>query len=130
MKKRMLAGIVALLLCIPLVLAQEIPQDVVSAFSTGDAAKLARYFGDKVTLVFQGNSRPADKQKATAALQEFFAKKKVKGFSVNHQGRRDGSSFLIGTLSTQQEKFRVNCFLRRVKDKSLIHQIRIDKINE
>ena len=126
MKKRMLAGIVALLLCIPLVLAQEIPEDVVSAFSAGKAADLARYFGDKVTLVFQGNSR----QKATAALQEFFAKKKVKGFSVNHQGRRDESSFLIGTLNTQQEKFRVNCFLRRVQDKCLIHQIRIDKINE
>ena len=113
----MLAGIVALLLCIPLVLAQEIPEDVVSAFSAGKAADLARYFGDKVTLVFQGNSRQMDKQKATAALQEFFAKKKVKGFSVNHQGRRDESSFLIGTLNTQQEKFRVNCFLRRVQDK-------------
>lgn len=130
MKKRMLAGIVALLLCIPFVLAQEIPEDVVSAFSAGKAADLARYFGDKVTLVFQGNSRQMDKQKATAALQEFFAKKKVKGFSVNHQGRRDESSFLIGTLNTQQEKFRVNCFLRRVQDKCLIHQIRIDKINE
>lgn len=126
----MLAGIVALLLCIPLVLAQEIPEDVVSAFSAGKAADLARYFGDKVTLVFQGNSRQMDKQKATAALQEFFAKKKVKGFSVNHQGRRDESSFLIGTLNTQQEKFRVNCFLRRVQDNCLIHQIWIDKINE
>ena len=49
---------------------------------------------------------------------------------MNHQGKRDESSFVIGTLTTTKGKFRVNCFLKKVQTQCLIHQIRIDKINE
>ena len=86
--------------------------------------------GDKVNLVLQGSSTNVDKQKATAAMQEFFTKNKVSGFNVNHQGKRDESSFVIGTLTTTKGKFRVNCFLKKVQTQYLIPQIRIDKINE
>ena len=55
---------------------------------------------------------------------------KVSGFNVNHQGKRDESSFVIGTLATTNGNFRVNCFLKKVQNQYLIHQIRIDKINE
>ena len=55
---------------------------------------------------------------------------KVSGFNVNHQGKRDESSFVIGTLATTNGNFRVNCFLKKVENQYLIHQIRIDKINE
>ena len=85
---------------------------------------------DKVNLVLQGSSTNVDKQKATAVMQDFFTKNKVNGFTVNHQGKRDESSFVIGTLATTNGNFRVNCFLKKVQDKCLIHQIRIDKINE
>ena len=60
----------------------------------------------------------------------FFTKNKVSGFNVNHQGKRDESSFVIGTLATTNGNFRVNCFLKKVQNQYLIHQIRIDKINE
>ena len=65
-----------------------------------------------------------------AAMQEFFTENKVSGFNVNHQGKRDESSFVIGTLATTNGNFRVNCFLKKVQNQYLIHQIRIDKINE
>ena len=70
------------------------------------------------------------KQKATAMMQDFFTENKVSGFNVNHQGKRDESSFIIGTLATTRGNFRVNCFLKKVENQYLIHQIRIDKINE
>ena len=86
--------------------------------------------GDKVNLILLGSSTNVDKQKATAMMQEFFAENKVSGFNVNHQGKRDDSSFIIGTLMTTKGNFRVNCFLKRVDNQYLIHQIRIDKTNE
>ena len=92
--------------------------------------ELSKYMGGKVNLVLQGRSTNVDKQKATAAMQEFFTENKVSGFNVNHQGKRDESSFVIGTLATTNGNFRVNCFLKKVQNQYLIHQIRIDKINE
>lgn len=130
MKKRVLVGMTALLLSLSLLMAQEIPAGVVTAFKRGSSQELSKYMGNKVNLVLQGRSTSVDKQKATTVIQEFFTENKVSGFNVNHQGKRDESSFVIGTMVTTKGSFRVNCFLKKVQDKCLIHQIRIDKINE
>ena len=71
----------------------------------GSSQELSKYMGDKVNLVLQGRSTNVDKQKATAMMQEFFTKNKVSGFNVNHQGKRDESSFVIGTLATTNGTF-------------------------
>ena len=102
MKKRVLVGMATLLLSLSLLMAQEIPAGVITAFKRGSSQELSKYMGDKVNLVLQGRSTSVDKQKATAMMQEFFT----------------------------ENNFRVNCFLKKVQDKCLIHQIRIDKINE
>jgi hypothetical protein len=130
MKKRVLVGMTALLLSLSLLMAQEIPAGVVTAFKRGSSQELSKYMGNKVNLVLQGRSTSVDKQKATTVMQEFFTENKVSGFNVNHQGKRDESSFVIGTMATTKGSFRVNCFLKKVQDKCSIHQIRIDKINE
>ena len=88
MKKRVLVGMTALLLSLSLLMAQEIPAGVITAFKRGSSQELSKYMGDKVNLVLQGRSTNVDKQKATAMMQEFFTKNKVSGFNVNHQGKR------------------------------------------
>ena len=128
MKKRVLLGMASLLLSVSLLMAQEIPAGVITAFKRGSSQELSKYMGDKVNLVLQGSSANVDKKKATAMMQEFFTENNA--FDVNHQGKRDESSFVIGTLTTTKGKFRVNCFLKKVQTQYLIHQIRIDKINE
>lgn len=130
MKKRVLLGMATLFLSVFLAVAQEIPAGVVPAFKKGSSQELNKYMGDKVNLILLGSSTNVDKQKATAMMQEFFAENKVNGFNVNHQGKRDESSFIIGTLMTTKGNFRVNCFLKKVDNQYLIHQIRIDKTNE
>ena len=100
MKKRVLVGMTALLLSISLLMAQEIPAGVITAFKRGSSQELSKYMGGKVNLVLQGRSTNVDKQKATAMMQDFFTENKVSGFNVNHQGKRDESSFVIGTLTT------------------------------
>lgn len=130
MKKRVLLGTAALFLSVFLAVAQEIPAGVVPALKKGSSQELNKYMGDKVNLILLGCSTNVDKQKATATMQEFFVENKVNGFNVNHQGKRDESGFIIGTLMTIKGNFRVNCFLKKVDNQYLIHQIRIDKTNE
>ncbi len=69
MKKRVLVGMTALLLSLSLLMAQEIPAGVITAFKRGSSQELSKYMGDKVNLVLQGRSTNVDKQKATAAMQ-------------------------------------------------------------
>lgn len=126
----MLLGMVVLLFSLSSIMAQEIPAGVITAFNRGSSQELNKYLGDKVNLVLQATSTDVDKQKATALMQQFFTENPVSGFNVNHQGKRDESSFIVGTLTTAKGKFRVNCFLKKLQNQYLIHQIRIEKTNE
>lgn len=130
MKKQMLLWIAGLLFSTSLLFAQNVPVGVVVAFKKGSSQELDRYLGDKVDLIIQNRSINADKQTTQSMMNAFFADNKVTGFNVNHEGQRDGSSFVIGTLLTANGNFRVNCFFKRIQNRYLIYQIRIDKSNE
>ena len=130
MKKRVVLLLTCLFIWMSSVFAQDVPVGVIVAFKKGNSQELNRYLGDKVDLIIQNKSTDADKQMAEGALTDFFSTNKVSSFNVNHQGKRDESSFIIGTLATANGNFRVNCFFRRVQNKYVIHQIRIDKTNE
>ena len=54
MKKRVLVGMATLLLSLSLLMAQEIPAGVITAFKRGSSQELSKYMGDKVNLVLQG----------------------------------------------------------------------------
>ncbi len=110
--------------------AQDTPVGVIVAFKKGNSQELNRYLADKVDLIIQNRPTNADKQTAERTMSSFFADNKVNCFDVNHQGKRDESSFIIGTLGTKNGNFRVNCFFRKVQNKYVIHQIRIEKTNE
>ena len=99
-------------------MAQDVPGGVVAALS------------DKVELILEDRSINVDRRTAEGKMAAFFSGNQVSGFTVNHQGKRDESGFIVGTLTTANGNFRVNCFFRKVADKYVIHQIRIDKTNE
>ncbi|MDO4165575.1 MAG: DUF4783 domain-containing protein [Bacteroides sp.] len=130
MRKRVFILLGSLLFWASLAWAQDVPVGVVVAFKKGSSQELNRYLGDKVDLIIQNHSTNADKQTAESEMANFFSGNKVSNFNVNHHGKRDESSFVVGTLATVNGNFRVNCFFRRVQNKYVIHQIRIDKTNE
>ena len=130
MKKRVVLLLTCLFMWMSSLFAQDVPVGVIVAFKKGNSQELNRYLGDKVDLIIQNRTTNADKQTAEGAMAGFFADNKVSSFDVNHQGKRDESSFIIGTLGTANGNFRVNCFFRKVQNKYVIHQIRIDKANE
>ncbi len=130
MKKRLFLLSAGLLFTITILLAQDVPVGVVLAFKKGSSQDLNKYLNDKVEVIIQNTPKSIDKELAESVLSAFFADSKVSNFTVNHQGKRDDSSFIIGTLATTNGNYRVNCFFRRLQNKYLIHQIRIDKIND
>lgn len=130
MKKTVFLWISSMFLLMFTLSAQEVPTGIDVAFKKGNAQELARYMADKVDLIVLNKTSNLGKSQAENAMTTFFAENKVNGFTVNHQGKRDESSFIIGTLTTGKGSFRVNCFLKRLENKYLIHQIRIDKTNE
>jgi hypothetical protein len=130
MGKRIALFLTILLFLVASVMAQDVPVGVIVAFKKGSSQELNKYLGDNVELVIQSSSTASGKVGAEEVMSQFFADNKVNGFNVNHQGKRDDSSFVIGTLNTAKGTFRVNCFFRRVQNKYIIHQIRIDKTND
>lgn len=130
MKKRVVLLFASLVLGISSLWAQDTPVGVIVAFKKGNSQELNRYLADKVDLIIQNRPTNADKQTAERTMSSFFADNKFSCFDVNHQGKRDESSFIIGTLGTKNGNFRVNCFFRKVQNKYVIHQIRIEKTNE
>lgn len=130
MKKRVVLLFASLVLGISSLWAQDTPVGVIVAFKKGNSQELNRYLADKVDLIIQNRPTNADKQTAERTMSSFFADNKVSCFDVNHQGKRDESSFIIGTLGTKNGNFRVNCCFRKVQNKYVIHQIRIEKTNE
>jgi len=130
MKKRAFLCLVTLLFITQSALAQEVPAGAVAALKKGSSQELSRYLGDNTDLVVLGKQTNADKRTAINLITNFFSSNKVTGFTVNHQGKRDESGYMIGTLSTTNGDFRVNCFFKRIQNSYLIHQIRIEKTNE
>lgn len=130
MKKRVVLLLTSLFIWMSSILAQDVPVGVIVAFKKGNSQELNRYLGDQVDLIIQNRTKTANKQITEGAMATFFAKNKVTNFNVNHQGVRDESSFVIGTLVTENGNFRVNCFFKKIQNKYVIHQIRIDKSNE
>jgi hypothetical protein len=130
MKKRMLLLMIGVMLSITVAMAQNVPAGVMMAFKKGSSVELGKYLSNDVELIILNRTSNGDKATAGATMDTFFEQNVVSNFSVNHQGKKGESGFIIGTLNTSTGTYRVNCFLKRIQNEYLIHQIRIDKTNE
>ena len=129
MKKRVVSLLAVLCAVAFLAWGQDMPSGTVAAFKKGNSQELSKYLGDKVSLVIQAETVDAGKGKAARVMEDFFARHKVQGFEVNHKDQRAESGFIIGTLKTKEGDFRVHCFFKKAEKEYVIHQIRIDRIN-
>lgn len=130
MKKRVCLMLVSFMVCVLTAIAQDAPVGLTNAFKRGSAEELSTYMGDNVDIIVPGSMKTYNMNDARKFMADFFVSNKVKGFSINHQGKRNESWFLVGTLTTSGGTYRMNCFSKKTDNKYLIHQIRIDKTNE
>ena len=130
MKKRVYLVLAVFLAWASTLVAQDVLAGLSNAFKQGSSKELAPYMGDKVEYIYKGTSRTYNKFSAEQAMSGFFMANKVTNFTLNHEGKRNESGFIVGTLATVGGNYRINCFFKKVNDQYLIHQIRIDKSNE
>ena len=79
---------------------------IVNAFKTGNAAKIASFFGDNVDLSISEKENLYSKSQAQLILKSFFDKHKPSNFKILHKGKSGSSEYFIGEL-TADKSFRV-----------------------
>ena len=110
--------------------SQSFPRDIVSATQNGNAVELAKYFNDKVEIILPSKSGVYSKEQAQFVMRDFFSSNRPTSFQINHEGKRDNSSFAIGRYVSAKEQFRFYFLTKVVDGKTVIIQIRIDKNDE
>ena len=114
-------------LSIAVQLEAQIPDGIVQGFKKGDASALAVFFNQNIEMVVLQHDDVFSKAQAQQIVSNFFASNKVANFSIAHEGGREGARFAVGNLKTATGDFRVYIYLKKAGDKTLIHQLRIEK---
>jgi Domain of unknown function (DUF4783) len=99
------------------------------ALSEGDAATLNNYMDNTIDITLFDKQSVLDKNAATNALRDFFAKNKPKSFTIDHQGSSKGanSHYTIGSLNASNGNFKVYVYYKSDGEKPVIQEIRIEK---
>ena len=108
----------------------DISVDIINALAKGDASRLSSFFNDNIELVVDNKNDIFSKQQASSIISDFFRKNPANGFGVLHEGKKEASSFSIGTLKTANGPFRIYILTRKSGNKDVIQQLRIESSNE
>ncbi len=131
-KKVCLAALALVLVCSGVGAAQptEVLSGIAAALNRGDARGLSAFFNKNVEIAIEGQDNIFSNRQARGIISDFFDKNEVRSFSIIHQGERDVSCFIIGTLDTDYMSYRVYLLTRKEDDKIFIQQLRIEPSNE
>jgi hypothetical protein len=109
--------------------SREIPEGITDSFSKGNSRALSRHFNDNIELVVLTNEDVYSKSQAEIILRNFFSENKPVKFDLLHSGGKEASRYAIGNLKTEKGDFRIY-FLLKLKDSvSLIHLLRIERVD-
>ncbi|MBD3636680.1 MAG: DUF4783 domain-containing protein [Crocinitomicaceae bacterium] len=81
---------------------QSFESAMVSAFKTGNAEKIARYFSDNVDLSIDEKEDLYSKSQAEQILKNFFKAHKPSDFKIIHKGKSGQSEYFIGELTSDK----------------------------
>ncbi len=107
----------------------EIPSNVISGFSQGDAAAIAGFFKGSVELTIDNKENIYSKTQAELILKDFFKKNVPQSFKIIHEGGKGESKYAIGSLKTAQGNYRITMLFKLNNNTPYIHQLRIEKDN-
>lgn len=100
--------------------------DVINGLRAGSAEAIAKYFDNTVEISLPGKSNNYSRSQGEAVLRDFFANHPVKSFTVNHRGASGGSSFCIGTLTTNSGTFRTTVNVKQRGDKEILQGMKFE----
>ena len=110
--------------------AQNVNDDIVKAFEQGQASLLTNHLSEEVSTCILNQQSRVKKQEAVEKIADFFKTIQIQSFKIKHTSVRDESGYIIGSLQSTKDKYRVNCCFKKENNNFFIHQIRIDKANE
>jgi sugar-specific transcriptional regulator TrmB len=105
----------------------QIPEDIIVSLKTGNASSLSKFFNKNIELVVIDKDDVFSKSQAEQIVSNFFKNHEAKRFDIIHEGGKEGSSYGIGNLTTENGSFRVYFLLKNNNGKLYIHQLRIEK---
>ena len=108
---------------------EDIPDGIIQAIRSGNAANLAKYFNVNVELTIDKGEEIYSKDQAELILKDFFSKHVPNSFSILHKGGKEGSRYAIGNLSTTNGNFRVTILIKLKDSLPYVHQLRIEEEN-
>lgn len=109
-----------------------IPEGIYSALKVGNSKELAKYFNGNIELVILDKEGVYSKPQAELILKDFFAKNVIltpNGFMKLHEGGKESSKYVIGTLYTSKGRYRVYLVVKNINNSVAIHQLRIEDDN-
>lgn len=110
--------------------SQSIPREIVTSIQNGNASELSKFFNDKVELILPSKSGVYSKEQAQFIIADFFSNNRPNSFQINHEGKRDNSSYAIGSYVSSRDKYRFYFLTKNIDNKIVIIQIRVDKQDE
>ncbi len=105
----------------------QIPDEIIQSLKTGNEKTLAEYFNQNIELVVLDEDNVCSKAQAQQIVGKFFSNNSPEGFSINHQGGKEGAQYVIGTLLTSKGSFRIYFLLKKNEGREYIHQLRIEQ---
>lgn len=107
---------------------QEINQ-IFTALGGGDVNFLADYLHPRAEVHVMDRISVYDKKAAIKVLTKFYSEYDPVSYKRIHKGssKAQNSLYSIGSLTTKEGNFRVYLYVRKVKDKILIEELRFDK---
>lgn len=117
---------VALFTLTSFTMGQDGIDNVVVAFKSGSANRVASHFDSTIELTLLQKSNSYSKSQAEMILKDFFVLNSVKDFLVIHKGENSGSQYCIGTLVTKNADYRTTIFMKHKGTQQLIQEIRLE----
>lgn len=108
----------------------EIPEEIITSISSGNAAKLSKYFNQNVDLLVLDFECSCSKSQTQQVINDFFQKNTPSKFSIIHQSSKGDFDYAIGNLETDKGKYRINFLIKTINKVALIHQFRIEAQTE
>lgn len=87
-------------------------QAIETAFKQGSAKALSKFFGQTVEIKILDTQDVYGDAQAEALLADFFKKNTPTDFKTQHYSARPPNAFMVGSLTTTNDTFRVNIFFK------------------
>lgn len=102
-------------------------ENISLAIQTGNAAQVAKYFDNTVSITVFNSEGSYSKAQAEMVLKDFFSKNPPRSFKIIHKGNSsEGSQYAIGTLLSNKGSFRTYIYIKKKGSSYLIQEIRFE----